>query len=687
MKFKLLNILLLNLLGVHAVSGSVAANESGQTPRLDPIEVMAPPGERYLHIDINPRDPRQPIPAQDGAEILKGIGGFHVIRKGGTDGDPVFRGMAGSRLGILLDGAQILGGCGNRMDPPTAYVFPASYDRVTVLRGPQTVTAGPGMSAGVVRFERDGLRNQQSGATGDFTLTAGSFGRRDLLAQGGLRQGNWVARAGATLTRSGDYRAGDGRSIHASYERWSGNMELGWHPTSDLEVAVSGILSDGRAAYADRAMDGVSFERRSLGLNVKRDWSREGRILRSGEFHLYTNTVDHVMDNFSMRPFLAMGMMAHPMVSNPDRETTGGSFHLELEPREALQVQVGLDFQANEHRIRRTMNESMHSYRGLPRQSDARFENAGVFGELSHPIASFSRLVAGMRLDRWKGTDYRDAISLGMMGATPNPTADARREKWMPSGFLRLEHDFTDASGVMLGIGHVGRFPDYWELFNKEAADSVSAFGLAPERTTQVDFEWIHQLDRLKLNLALFAAWVDDFILIESEYPKGMRRVTVARNVSARSMGGEAEASWRFSDHWKADLSVSATRGSNRTDRLPLPQQPPLESRLGLAYSAGNWTIGGLARMVAAQRRVSVNQGNIVGQDLGPSGGFAIFSLNAAWRPSSRMQLSVGVDNLLDRSYSEHLSRGGVEVAGFPSPALRLPEPGRNGWVQARISF
>ena len=53
----------------------------------------------------------------------KNIPGFSVIRKGGTDGDPVFRGMAASRLSILLDGETILGGCGNCMDPPTAYVF------------------------------------------------------------------------------------------------------------------------------------------------------------------------------------------------------------------------------------------------------------------------------------------------------------------------------------------------------------------------------------------------------------------------------------------------------------------------------------------------------------------------------------------------------------------------------------
>lgn len=77
-----------------------------------------------LEVVTDPRLPRQPLPAHDGADYLKTVAGFSVIRKGGTDGDPLFRGMAGSRVAVLNEEAMLLGGCGNRMDPPTAYVFP-----------------------------------------------------------------------------------------------------------------------------------------------------------------------------------------------------------------------------------------------------------------------------------------------------------------------------------------------------------------------------------------------------------------------------------------------------------------------------------------------------------------------------------------------------------------------------------
>ena len=110
---------------------------------LEPIVVTAPTMQTPLITRIDPRAPQQPIPANDGASLLKSVPGMSLIRKGGTDGDPVFRGMAASRLNILIDGEHILGGCGMRMDPPTAYVFPDAFDSVKLIKGPQTVLHGP----------------------------------------------------------------------------------------------------------------------------------------------------------------------------------------------------------------------------------------------------------------------------------------------------------------------------------------------------------------------------------------------------------------------------------------------------------------------------------------------------------------------------------------------------------------
>ena len=139
---------------VSATVLAASASEVTSTRELEQVVVTAPRMTAPLLVVTDPKQPRQPLPAHDGADYLKAIPGFSVIRKGGTDGDPVFRGMAASRVNLLIDGQQVLGGCGMRMDPPTAYVFPEAYDRVVVIKGPQTVLHGPGNSAASVSLDR-----------------------------------------------------------------------------------------------------------------------------------------------------------------------------------------------------------------------------------------------------------------------------------------------------------------------------------------------------------------------------------------------------------------------------------------------------------------------------------------------------------------------------------------------------
>jgi iron complex outermembrane receptor protein len=629
------------------------------------------------------------MPAQDGAEALRAIPGFNVIRKGGTDGDPVLRGMAGSRLGILLDGEAILGGCGNRMDPPTAYVFPAAYDRITVLKGPQSVAHGPGNPAGVVLFERTPGRLTVSTASLQGSATFGSFDRNDQLLSARAGKPSGYVETTATRSASGDYDDGAGRKVHSRYERWSTHAAAAWTPDDTTLAELSAIASDGEAAYADRAMDGAAFTRKNLGLRLRR--TGLSTALEAFEANLFVNAVDHVMDNYSLRPFTPSMMMPGRAVSNPDRLTYGGRAALKFTVAKRLHVTTGADYQSNRHRVRGTNDQSVAPYQARPRVRDASFEVAGIFAEATHEVSPSQRLVAGARGDQWRTTDHRETVATGMMGTAPNPTAHQKRAQTLRSGFLRYEHDLAGATTAFVGLGHAQRFPDYWELFSKESRTSISAFDTRAERTTQLDLGLTRRTTRLVASVSLFASRVSDSILVETGVIKpagmmGTRTATVARNIDTQSWGGEASLLYRFENGLRAELSAASVRGTNRTDARALAQQPPLEGRFGLSYSNTRWTVGALSRFVAAQERFALNQGNIVGQDLGRTAGFAIFSLNAGWKPAAWGELAVGVDNLLDRDHAEHLSRGGSMVAGFP-PTTRVNEPGRTWWLKTVLRW
>lgn len=657
---------------------------------LEPIVVVARPLAQPLVVVTDPRAAAQPIPAQDGAEALRAIAGFNIIRKGGTDGDPVLRGMAGSRLGIQIDGETILGGCGNRMDPPTAYVFPSAYNAVTVLKGPQSVVHGPGNSAGVVLFERLPQRLNAGETELAGAATFGSFGRHDQFGE--IRIGapsSYVELAG-TRTAADDYRDGAGRAVPSAYHRWSTRAALGWTPDDDMLVELSGMLSDGTAAYADRMMDGAKFARKNVGVRIRRT-ALPGR-LDAVEFNAFVNAVDHVMDNYSLRPFTPSAMMPGRAAANPDRLTYGARATAKFGSCCSAKSIVGADLQFNRHRNRSTGDNLARPYLAMPRVTDAEFAQFGLFGETTRTLGSTSRIIGGARADSWSLRDLRPTIATGMMSSAVNPGAGQTRRSLLPSGFARFERDLASGPTLFAGVGHVQRFPDYWEAIGKESVSSVSAFRIAAEKTTQLDLGATYRRRNFAAALSLFANRVDDFILVQSGVAKpsgmmGTRAATVARNVAARAIGGEANVMWRFTERWTLDAALAAVRGENTTDDRPLAQQPPLEGRLALSYATAHWSAGSLARFVGRQDRFAVNQGNIVGQDLGASAGFAVFSMNVTWKPTHRLQLAAGIDNLFDRTYAEHLSRAGSMVAGFPPPLLRVNEPGRQWWAKAQLAW
>ena len=89
-------------------------------------------------------------------------------------------------------------------------------------------------------------------------------------------------------------------------------------------------------------------------------------------------------------------------------------------------------------------------------------------------------------------------------------------------------------------------------------------------------------------------------------------------------------------------------------------------------------------RVADAQDRVQVGYGNIIGQDVGTTPGYGTFALHAGWRGLDGLSVVLGIDNVFDRTYAEHLSRSAGTVPGYPT-LTRVNEPGRQ--VRLRVGW
>ncbi len=627
---------------------------------IENVVVTAPLMSDPLTVELDPGNPIQPVPASDGASFLKNVPGFSMARQGGTDGEPAFRGLGGSRLNISQDGANIWGGCANRMDPPTAYVYPETFDTVTITKGPQSVLYGGGNVAGTVLLERNTEPFTEPGYRVNGSLLFGSHARNDQVLDVSSGASEGYFRVIGTRSDAEDYQDGSGKQIHSFYTRWSGTAIVGWTPFPDTLLEVAGEWSDGEAAYDNRSMDGVEYARQGYSVLARRDF--DSGLIQSVELKLFGTYIDHVMDNYSLR---TPGRMK--MVRNPDNDTNGARLSGDLALSEYTLATVGVDYQQNSHSDRRAM--SMMAPVLPAREEDAWFENTGYFAELDHRLSDHDTISAGLRLDTAKAEAKKisDTPSNPWYGEVPPGTTIDDNNV---GSFIRYQHHLT-ASPLLfsIGLGRAERSPDYWER--------SKSFYLEPETNTQLDLGFTYRSESIQANLSLFGSRIDNYILVTNNG-------TDAKNIDAHLLGGEGDIRFRLTDSVSFIGTLAYVHGINETDDKFLAQAAPLDGSVSLAYDDSTFSGGVILRGVARQGKIDEGNGSIIGTDISETPGFAVISLNAGYEAPNRMSFSAGIDNLLDKTYSEHLARGSADLGTLSG---RVNEPGRTYWIKFSAQY
>lgn len=653
-------------------SSVVFAAEVDSANILAPIVVTAQQGNdaHGLIVHANPKQPTQPIPAVDGAAYLQSIVGFNQIKNGGANGDVTFRGMFGSRIKILTDGTENLGACPSRMDNPASYVSPESYDKITVVKGPQTVQYAHTGSAATVIFERE--PEQLTSAKpyrGQASVMLGSYGRLDQNVEAAVGDETKYARLNANRSIADSYQDGAGHTVPSDWKKWNADLALGWTPNEDTWVELKGGKSDGEAVYAGRPMDGSKFARESLGLHVEKKNISE--VIKKVEAQVDYSYNDHVMDNFSLRKFNPADGMSMPMASNVARRTLNARVAM-TQDWGKLQLISGIDSQKNEHTKR--SGSLMSPYQNKARVGDMDFESYGAFGELSYAFNDQHKLVTGARVDQAK---------------IDNLATDAERKETLPSGFVRIESELAEHVKTYAGLGYVERVPDYWELFSTKYHQSTGATfaDLENEKTAQFDAGYQYEQGAFKSWASVYAGLIQDYILVAYTPTGSMGRLEAkSRNVDATIAGAEAGAAYQLTDQIQADISAMYAWGENITDHTALPQIAPLEGRFNLRYVQEKYNLGLLWRVVAAQDRTSYREGNIIGYDLEDSKGFGTLSLNGTYNIQKDLDLSVGIDNVLNKNYAEHLNKLGSSGFGYAATE-QFNNIGRNYWARISMKF
>ncbi|MDY6943678.1 MAG: TonB-dependent copper receptor [Pseudomonadota bacterium] len=683
---------------------SVAAIAETETEAPEPEETMPTVvvedeamGESHEEVYL-PEQLGTGVPA-DSAEALRNIPGVSAQRMGGHGLEPIIRGQSQNRLNILLDGAYIYGGCPNRMDPPTAYAAMDTYDHITVVKGVQTVKYGGGGSGGTVLFERRppllGPDKSVTGRVGLGVKTNSDTGEGSFDIAGGNER--FYVRGIGAIADADNYEDGDGNETRTAYTARSAGITAGYTPNRQTELALDAdFIREEDVLFAGAGMDSPQSDSDIYRLRFKSD-TDYGAV--SGiDAQIYQANVDHVMDNFSLRPAPMMKMEVPT-----ESDTSGGRVGVDFDTG-SWRWTLGVDAMRNERQATRFTGMTLDAVQSVL-WPDVEIDQQGVFGEVEIPLATIHRAKAGIRYDRVEAsadaanqsTDFTSDIG-GSPVNTPNDLYQAYygvdgdeqdEDNW--GGFVRYEHSLGRYDRYVYGVvSRAMRTADATERYlGGNSASAIQRWignpGIEPEQHTQAEVGVDWGSSDWRVTASVYYDDVSDYILRDTA--RGQAGIlqsdgaSIYRNVEAELYGGELGGSVDLTDAWTVSATVAYVHGTNTDDDRPLPQIPPLEGTLGLDWQGRVFEWGGLVRMADRQDRVDLASR----QDVRETPGWAVLDLYGVWHVDPAADVRFGVNNVFDVAYAYHVNRANVDP--FNPEPIQVNEPGRVFWVKLAGRF
>ena len=623
--------------------------------------------------------------AKDVGEALAKIDGVWKLRKGGVANDVVLRGFQGANLTLTIDGARIYGACPGHMDPAAFHVDFLEVERVQVVKGGFDL-ANQGSLGGSVNVIR---KRQAPGFHLAPNLQWGSFGYVNPSLSGAAGSDRFQVHGGYSYRRSSPFRDGSGQRMTAGagyrpqfLDDDAFRIQTGW-----AGIRFSPVQGQsGEISYTRQ--DGAGTLYPYLQMDSPYDIAdRLGAAYRFGDrVHLqgYYSRVIHWMtdekrtSSLTARAPFSMASFAHTRVAggrgviNATKEVTGG-FELYQRNWDAVNS-MRTAMMSTDQNIIPNVNTTV----------------AGAYLQWSRQFTDRLRLTTGVRLDTANMYARANMIDLNLFEAYKG-AANLERRDTNPSANARVNYGLTGSWEAFAGVGTTVRLPDAQERFfnqRRMGSDWVGNPALAPTRNTEASAGLTFRRRGFYLKPLLFLSGLDNYVAIHNQariFPRPMVMNTMARSytgVDARIHGGEVSWGLPAGSRWLLSGGASYARGSKDAEpelgifNTNLPEMPPLKVRTALRYGNRIW--------FAEAEGVAANAQRLADTDLGetPTAGYAIANLKFGLHVK-RMTLTLGVDNLFDRYYREHLS---FQRDPFRT-GIRVPEPGRNLFVSVGYGF
>lgn len=683
--------------------------DSGEELENPDIEVVLVTGVR-IHDQMVLEPSQVAHTGLDNSDLMRLFPGGNRNANGPLTRISQYRGLIGAQNNVLVDGAGYSADCPNWMDTPLSSIPQSLTASVTLYRGLASVTTvQEGLGNGIEIASRSGGFAAGPGGGTYGNATAGYADNASAwsasLFAGWHNENNWLD-AAASVDRGDDY-AFDGGTVRATeFDRSQYRFGYG-RRFGDAEIALRAAVNrTGNTGTPALPMDmrWLDSEQYSFELDTPLG---PGRL----QFLADTLDVDHVMDNFTVRP-VPLNKMGKPTYreSRPTGKTDSVKLVYRLDGRR-LDWEFGFDgrWERHDHPVNDPTSAAFY----IDNFVDVKRDRGGLFVTATRAAGAWD-LEAGLRYNRVKmdagdvGGDlaippmspmYVQQERLDQLAAAFN-AADRRKTDDQWSGVFKASRPLGENTRLNLGLGRKMRSPSYQERYlwlpmtaTAGLADGWTYIGdidLEPEKSVEVTAGVDWQRGGLRLTPEVYFRDVTDFIQGVTSTNETANRFAIMStgrpplqygNVDAELYGFDMGYEWNLDETWLLRGTLSYVRGKRTDEQDNLYRIAPLTSVVELIYQRERWFVS--AENVAAARQDEVAAYN----DETETAGWGILNLRGAVQLGDHFTLGLGIENLFDKVYRDHL--GGynrVRDSDVPVGA-RIVSMGRNLYLKLNASW
>ncbi len=644
----------------------------------------------------------------DTAQMLRKMPGANINKNGEITGIAQYRGMYGDRIRVSVDGAQISGAGPNSMDAPLSYAPVALLQSLTINRGIAPVSAGQETIGGFVEAQTYG---GEFGDSSDFTFNGRTYFGLQSVNEGTVASGffsaanrNHLFRAFVMNESADDLDFPDGKIVPSEYERERFDLGYGYR-RGEHEFSIDVARNNtGDAGTTSLPMDILSID--SDLLRSRYTYSAlDYRV--TAEF--YGSDNEHWMTNFHLRRPPQDNMMTPGTMRY--RQTYAASdnlgFALKLDRyTNDGQWSYGVDGHFTDHDATVTNPNAAPFY--IDNFNGATRDVLGLFLEREIAFNDTLGLNAGLRYNRVSmdaGNVSANLNPMNMMMGMPvmmNNMAAMLAGQFNSQQLNQTDNNFDWFARFSIESGnditwYVGaarktRSASYQERYlwipmesTGGLADGKTYIGkvdLEPEvaHELEVGFDW--EAGRFNLYPRFFYKDVSDYIqgtpssnAMANQFAMmmvnmGMGAVNPLQfnNTDATFYGFDLESDLEINDRITLRAIASIVRGERDDINDNLYRVSPDNLLLALDYRGDNW--------LASLESISyADQDRIASTNLEQAtDGYSLLNLSLMVNFTPQTELRLGVENMLDEHYFDHLAA--YNRAFNPDIAMRTRMPG-----------